>query len=343
VLRLGDSRPIAILGAQRFDRTAALVDGLMPTGRIWVIHVPPARPVVPGLLRGLFDAGEIPLAQYVFAKDQGDPLTAVPVFPDRIFVQQYVYVRRDSDIASLADLRGRRVWVPGYLYTACFWHRAALLEEGVRPEEVQWFTGGAEIDPRMSHPAGVQVSPLPSRQMGIDLLLEGKVDCLMHEATPVMEPGQEEHVRRLHADAPGLLRQFYQRTGFFPIVHLIALRLEALEQWPELGVELCRLFDQAKAVAYRLLQNERLTSLPLMRAYLDETLALFGDDPWPYGLERNRRELETLLRLAYEQGLTRRQLSVEELFEPRSLEYSFQARMGRGAAPWSGGFPAADI
>jgi|DewCreStandDraft_5_1066085.scaffolds.fasta_scaffold00462_15 4,5-dihydroxyphthalate decarboxylase len=342
-MRLREQRPIVILGAQRFDRTAALVDGLLPTGRIWVIHVPPARPVVPGLLAGLFDAGEIPLAQYIFARDQGDPLTAIPVFPDRIFVQQYVYVRRDSDIASPGDLRGKRVWVPGYLYTACFWHRAMLQEHGVQPHEVLWFAGGPEIDPRMRHPDGVQVKPLPSQQMGIDLLLAGEVDCVMHEATPVVPPGQEARVRRLFPDVHALQRDAYRRTGFFPIVHIIAVRQEALESWPELGVELCRLYDQAKAVAYRLLQNERLTSLPLMRVYLDETMTLFGDDPWPYGLERNRQELETTLRLTFEQGLTRRQLSLDELFDPRSLQYTFQARMSSGAPPWSGGFPASDI
>lgn len=336
-------RPTMILGAQRFDRTAPLVAGNVPLGPVIAIHVPAGRPVVPGVLQGLFDAGEIPLARYVFVKDQGDPLTAVPVFPDRLFVQQYVYTRVDAGITALKDLRGRRVWVPGYFYTASFWHRAALLEEGVAPEEVEWVIGAPELDERMRLPTGVRATVRPSANMGMDLLLEGVVDCVMHEATPVVPAGQEGRVRRLHADVHTLQREFYRRTGFFPIVHVIAVRQSALEAWPDFGLELCRLYDEAKGHAYRTLQNERMTSLPFMRAYLDETIDLFGEDPWAYGLERNVQELETFLDYAHHQGLTRRRLGVEELFDPRSLTYTFKARMQRGAPPISGAFPSSSV
>ena len=50
----------------------------------------------------------------------------------------------------------------------------------------------------------------------------------------------------------------------------------ALEQWPGFGEALCALYDASKAEAYRTLQNERMTSLPMMRAYLDETREMFG-------------------------------------------------------------------
>ena len=89
-----------------------------------------------GVLKGYFDAAEIPLARLAFVVDQGDPVKGVPVFPDRLFVQQYVYVRTDSDIRTLADLKGKKVHVPGYFITASFWHRALLKEAGVDPNEV---------------------------------------------------------------------------------------------------------------------------------------------------------------------------------------------------------------
>ena len=81
--------------------------------------------------------------------------------------------------------------------------------------------------------------------------------------------------------------------------------------------------DEAKAAAYHALQNERLTSLPFMRSYLNETMALFGDDPWPYGIERNRKTLESFLQFAFEQGVCRRLLSVDTLF-PDEVQVSFR-------------------
>jgi 4,5-dihydroxyphthalate decarboxylase len=70
-----------------------------------------------------------------------------------------------------------------------------------------------------------------------------------------------------------------------------------------------------------------MTSLPLMRSYLDETREMVGEDPWPYGLERNRKELDRVLAYAREQGLTKRTLSAEQLFDNPSREYRFKAKI----------------
>ena len=79
------SRRVMTLAIQRFDRTAALHTGNITIGDVAVMYVP-AGTGVAGLMRGVFDAGEIPLAHYVFLRDIGAPFTAVPVFPDRLFV-----------------------------------------------------------------------------------------------------------------------------------------------------------------------------------------------------------------------------------------------------------------
>ena len=45
-----------------------------------------------------------------------------------------------------------------------------------------------------------------------------------------------------------------------------------------------------------------------------------GQNFWPYGIEANRKTLETLFRYSHEQGLSNRELTIEELFHPSSLE-----------------------
>lgn len=320
------NRPLT-LAIQRFDRTGALHTGGVSLKGIIVLHVPPGVGVA-GLIQGIFDAAEMPLAHYAFLKDVGDPFTAIPVFPDRLFIHQYVYTRPDTGIGSPADLRGRRVLVPMYYMTASLWHRAMLKEGyGILPHEIEWHTTSPERDPRMRLPEGVKVVLSSGPHLGLERLLDGTVDCLMTEGTPVMDDGSRQKLVRVHRDAHRLQREYYRKTGFHIIVHLIVLRREIVEERPSLPEELCDAFDQAKDLAYRALQNERLTGLPLMRSYLDETVEMFGEDPWPYGLERNHKELDQFLTYAQEQGLTRRKLSPEELFDNPSREYRFKARM----------------
>lgn len=44
-----------------------------------------------------------------------------------------------------------------------------------------------------------------------------------------------------------------------------------------------------------------------------------GPDVWPYGAPENRRELDAMLRYSVEQGLSQRQVALEELFAPGTL------------------------
>jgi len=136
-----------------------------------------------------------------------------------------------------------------------------------------------------------------------------------------------DKVVRLNSDLHALQKEYYRKTGFHIIVHLIVIRKEVISTRPELAEELCTAFDRAKEQAYRTLQNERLTSLPLMRSYLDETVSLFGADPWSYGLERNWKELDQFLTHAHFQGLTNNKLNPEELFDNTARDYRFQAKL----------------
>jgi 4,5-dihydroxyphthalate decarboxylase len=47
----------------------------------------------------------------------------------------------------------------------------------------------------------------------------------------------------------------------------------------------------------------------------------FGDDPFPYGLEGNRKTLEAFCRFAHAQGITARQLAPDDLF-PKEVRAS---------------------
>ena len=326
-------KPLMTLTLPRYDRTAPLLDGVvtMENVRAWDI---PLVKAWDGLVKGVFDAAEAPMGGFIYWMDQGEPLIGLPIFPDRIFMQQYIYVKADTDIQSLADLRGRRVCVPQYNMSSSFWHRATLKEDyGIFPHEIEWYTTRPEMFPT-PRPENIKVTVCPPKKgtfIGFEPLLDGVVDCLMTEATPRMTVEQSKQVQRLHQNAAELQRDYYRRTGFHVPTHIIAVHKEALERRPDLGEVICKGFDDAMALIYRGFQNERLTTLPFMRSYVDETLELFGDMPWGDGFERNRAVMDKWMELAYDQSLTKRRWQPEELFDERSRSYEFQAKMPIGS------------
>ncbi|MCZ6610035.1 MAG: hypothetical protein O7A66_08550 [Alphaproteobacteria bacterium] len=325
------SKPPMNLGVLRFDRTAALIDGRVGIDNVNVVNVPGGKAGVEGFRSGSLDAADIPFARYVFWKFTGVEITGIPVFTDRLFQHPYIYTRTDTGIDDLGDLRGRRVMcAPSYFSTPSFWHRAMLKEEhGIEPHEIEWFSAFPESG-GMRLPENVRVTHSPASMLGLERLLDGTVDCLMTARTAMVPEGHEHRVKRVIPNAMERQREWVKRTGYFPNLHVVAIHKKALEARPGFAEELCGAFDRSKNLAYRLLQDERMTSLPLMRLYLDDTISIWGDDPWPYGLTKNRAQLNQFLQYAHDQGLTERRLAVDELFDNQASGYEFKARMTPG-------------
>ena len=240
----------------RFDRTAALIDGRLRAAGINFISMPGGRASVQGFLSGAFDAADIPFARYVFWKQQGRAITAIPVFTDRLFQHEYVYTRTDTGIASPGDLRGRRVLcAPSYFSTPSFWHRALFNDDyGLALGDVDWYSAGIESD-GMRIPESAKVTVAPAMWLGLEPLLDGTVDVLMTARTAMVPASRRHEIRRVMPDAAERQRAWAQRTGCFPILHVLAIRNESLAARPGFDTELCRAFDESKNLAYRTLQD----------------------------------------------------------------------------------------
>jgi len=53
-----------------------------------------------------------------------------------------------------------------------------------------------------------------------------------------------------------------------------------------------------------------------MTAELEEVQRIFGDDPWPYGVEANRPTLQALVQYMAEQAIIAAPVAVDDLFVP---------------------------
>jgi 4,5-dihydroxyphthalate decarboxylase len=104
-------------------------------------------------------------------------------------------------------------------------------------------------------------------------------------------------------------------------MHTVVLREELAREHPWLPRSLFDAFVEAKRLAYRRLGETPALpyALPWLVAEAEETHALMGDDPFPYGVARNRKTLETLAAYTFGQGLAPRRLTVEEMFWESTL------------------------
>jgi 4,5-dihydroxyphthalate decarboxylase len=111
-------------------------------------------------------------------------------------------------------------------------------------------------------------------------------------------------------------KEYFQRSGLFPIMHAVGIRRDVLDKHPWLAASVYKAFAQAKKIADAdLAETTALKiSLPWVNAELESTEAALGKDFWSYGIEQNHKTLKTMARYSYEQGLAVRQLTVEEMF-----------------------------
>jgi 4,5-dihydroxyphthalate decarboxylase len=305
------------LACGRYDRTQPLIDGRVEVEGVDLTFLPlrPGETFWRMLNHEEFDASEMSLSSYTILRSEGDTrFSAVPVFPSRVFRHSAVYLRADGKIAAPADLKGKRVGVADYQMTAAVWTRGFLADDyGVRPEDVHWVIGRPV---RTIKPPPNITYEFMRPDTTLEAMLErGEIDALISVMIP---PALGASVRRLFAEPRAVERDYYRRTGIFPIMHTFVLKTTLYEANPWLAASFYRAFCRARDIAYYWMHDtDALTvSLPWVIDEVEATRKIFGSQIWDYSIEGSRPTLEALFRHLDEQRLTRRRMKVEDLFVP---------------------------
>lgn len=269
-----------------------------------------------------WDVSELSMAKYCALRAAGDDsLVAIPVFPSRVFRHSAIFVRGDGSITEPSQLQGRAIGIPEWTQTATVYGRGVLQHEyGVDLRSVSWVQGGVNEPGRVEGipvqvPEGVSYRPERERSLA-ELLLAGEIDAMIAAHPPSEFKSGTGEIVRLIQDYPAVERASFEKTGVFPIMHTIAIKRDRYEENPWIAMNLFSAFERAKqrTLAELVSQNASVVPVPWSFARAEEARDLFGADWWPYGVEPNRRTLETFLGYAYEQGVLARELLVDELF-----------------------------
>ena len=319
------------LSVCQYDRTAAIFDGRAPIEGCQVTAVAnsPEESFHRAFKFREFDVTEISMSSYLLSLARNDShYVAIPAFVSRLFRHSSIYIRTDHGIRTPQDLKGRTIGLPEYQMTANVWVRGMLEDEyGVRPRDIKWRRGGLE-EPgreeraRINLPPEIDLEAVPADRSISDMLEKGEIDGLLSARAPSCFLRGAPNVGRLFPDYPAVEEAYFKKTGLFPIMHAIGIRRLLVEQHPWLAVNVYKAFVKAKALCMAELAEigHLHATLPWPVYAYDHARQVMGKDYWSYGAHENKLPLETLARYSFRQGLSVRQVPLEEMFAKPTYE-----------------------
>jgi 4,5-dihydroxyphthalate decarboxylase len=311
-----------------YDRMQALYTGeVKPEGiELNFIPIEEPRPIFDRMSGGQeFDVAEYSSSEFVqrFANKQC-PFVAIPIFPSRAFRHGFIAVNRKAGIAKPQDLEGKRVGVPLYTMTAAIFIRGLLQHEyGVNFAKIHWVQGAVNHAGAHGKPTvlpllkAMPIEVDPSGKSLSDLIEARVVDATLGTSLPESIRTNPDIVR-LFPNYVELEKEYYKRTGIYPIMHLVAIREDVYERYPFVATSLYNACVAAKTVALKNMFNLRALRYmtPFLMRDIDEIYEVFNGDPWPYGVEKNRKTLEALVTYLVDQHLIAAPVKVDDLFVP---------------------------
>ena len=282
-----------------------------------------------------FDVSEMSISSLLISIARGDDRwVGLPVFTTRRFFHTEMLVRRAAGIGAPAGLKGRRVGVPEYQQTAALWARGALQHEfGVAPPDMEFWM---ERTPEHSHgaatgftpPPGVVVRQIPAEKSIGSMMVAGELDATLHYVRrykqdlvdrSTVDLFAHPDVTPLFADPTAEGIRYYRKTGLYPINHGMVVKRSIVDAHPWVMLNLLKAFVRANEIAEA--ERQEHVDYHLKAGLLPrEAEAALRRPLVRHGVAANRIVLETAAQYSHEQGLTPRQLRLDELFASATLD-----------------------
>jgi len=281
--------PVLRAAIGTYPHTRALKAGQTGSARLrleFAEVAPISRAFAPMVREGRFDVSEMAIATFLQAEAYGKPLVLLPVVLVARFQEAALLCRANCDLRGPADLAGMRVGVRAYSQTTGMWLRGILADDyGIRPERMRWITF------EDAHVAEYRDPPFAERarpgQELLAMLRAGEIDAAIVGNDVPDDPA----LRTVFPDPAAAGEAFFRRHGFVPVNHLLVVSRTLAERRGELVAELVRMV----AASWEAAPGPAGTGIS-DRAALAPALAL-------------------ALRYAGEQGLLRRRVESDELWE----------------------------
>ena len=268
------------------------------------------------------DIAEVSFNRYIVAHARGDDsLIGLPAFILRGFRHRNFFVRADSPLTKLSDLRGRRIGTHAWPDTGTMWARAAMRDAGVEVGDVTWVVGRLDPNTSSKPPSPNDAQPPKDAEYLSDTdhlmgaLQNGRIDALTTAFAPddVFKPGGS--IRRLVQNYRQVEKEYYQRTGIYPGFHIVAARREFAKQHPQAVLAVYKALQQAFDIW---VEKTKCFSeaTPWAMDELETMLGEFAADTPPFGMEppAHQRMVAAMCQEQHAQHLVDRPANPEDLF-----------------------------
>jgi 4,5-dihydroxyphthalate decarboxylase len=286
-----------------------------------------------------YDVSEMSMSSYLRLRPTGWPYRLLPVFHNRSFSYAGILIRTISGIRQNhpEDLKGKSFGIGDYQQSVGLWLRGILqMEYGIKPEDMVWYQErsehfshtGASAELGLKIPSAIKLNYARS-DLG-SLLTRGELDS---SAPVALGASAGSGIDRSHTDISGNSEiktlfsnprqeaiRFFQKTGVFPPHHLTVVRESILEEHPWVAISLMEAFEESKRIAIERLRRLPPSLMCLGEYYLEEINAIFGLDPYAYGIKANAKAFDMAQNFSVQQGLTERKQPLEEMF-PQEIIY----------------------
>lgn len=328
------AEPLITVATWDHDRTLPVVTGDIPIPGFRVEgHVLPTTQLFPlAVQEARFDVTELSLSSHILQVARGEAAyVAIPAFVSRAFRHNGFFKRAGAGIETLGDFRGRSIGVPEYQMTAALWMRGILKDDfGIAADAIRWRTGALDQGVRrerlaLTPPPSLVIEPVAEGETLQDLLLRGEIDGLLAPNPPKAFLAGDPRIERVFPDFAAAEADWHRHTGFFPIMHVIAVRRTLAEAHPDLPRALFEAFSMARDRAVARLREVWLgsanrLSLPWLNDAMERTRGAMGDDWFRYGFRGAQAEVAAMCRYSVEQWLAPRLVEPEALFHPSLLD-----------------------
>ena len=264
---------------------------------------------------GEYDACEFSMSSYLVARGRdADWLQAIPFFPRRMWGHKFCFIKAGAGIRKPADLKGGRIGLRSYENTLALVTKGMLMNSYDLPvTDVTWVIVNKETV-GFKLPPSIKVEFVEGQRKLEDLLVEGKVDAEVEPDLPRRWLRGENAIERLFPDFENDERDYYKRTGIFPIMHPVVIKKEILDRDPWVATSLYEALLASRRAYNEFMEQPHRLSFAWARSYLEEERRFFGKDPFYQGLKENYNDVQNLIKFADQQGMLARKLEVDELF-----------------------------
>ena len=261
-----------------------------------------------------FDACEVSLSSYIMAKSQGFPLIAIPVFPRRLFVQSNIWVHDESVIREPMELVGGKVGLITFQTTLSVQAKGDLQAEyGVPWREIEWYVA-ADEPIEFADPGTVVLKRIPQGKKLGEMLASKSLDAIITPRPPVLASNTKPKFRRLFQKPREEESGYFQKHGFFPAMHVIALKEQTVQKFPWVAAGLVQAFQQAHDICRSYYTDPNWTVHAWTQHLSEEEQDRLGPELWPVGIKDNRNNIELFLNYLVEQGLITEKMPLANLF-----------------------------